>query len=51
MYIKILIFLNSILQGLNGVDPNDERVKNALAGIQKKDDKKEEKKDDKEKKK
>jgi len=44
-------FLNSILQGLNGVDPNDERVKNALAGIQKKDDKKEEKKDDKEKKK
>jgi len=44
-------FLSSILQGLHGVDPNDERVKNALAGIQKKDEKKDEKKDDKDKKK
>lgn len=38
-------FLNSVLTSLPGVDPNDERIKNVLASLNKPDDKKKDEKD------
>jgi len=37
-------FVNSVLQTLPGVDPNDERIKNVLASLSKKEDEKKDKK-------
>ncbi|EFA85082.1 type A von Willebrand factor domain-containing protein [Heterostelium album PN500] len=42
-------FLNSTLKNLPGVDPNDERIKNALADLSKKDEKKDDEKKDEQK--